>query len=65
IGNLENNDTERTALDDWESLLYVICWIGTYGFNLKTSVKSTDSAMPKSVLHRWLEGSMEDVASEK
>ncbi|KAJ1966609.1 hypothetical protein H4R35_006952, partial [Dimargaris xerosporica] len=42
IGTMENNDTKRTALDDWESLLYVICWVGTYGFNLKSSVTSTD-----------------------
>ncbi|KAJ2804637.1 hypothetical protein H4R20_002427, partial [Coemansia guatemalensis] len=24
IGNIENNDTQHTALDDWESLLYLI-----------------------------------------
>ncbi|KAJ1969266.1 hypothetical protein H4R35_006189 [Dimargaris xerosporica] len=65
IGNLENNDTERTALDDWESLLYLICWVGTYGFKPESYAKSTDSAVPKPKLHRWLEGSMEDVASEK
>ncbi|KAJ1750213.1 hypothetical protein LPJ79_003114 [Coemansia sp. RSA 1821] len=22
---------DRTALDDWESLLYVVCWVATYG----------------------------------
>ncbi|KAJ1981434.1 hypothetical protein H4R35_000732 [Dimargaris xerosporica] len=65
IGNLENNDTARTALDDWVSLLYVICWVGTYGFKPESSAKSTEPAAPKPKLHRWLEGSMEDAASEK
>ncbi|KAJ1980086.1 hypothetical protein H4R35_001260 [Dimargaris xerosporica] len=52
IGNLENNDTERTSLDDWESLLYVICWIGTYGFASSLSARPMDPAAPKPMLHR-------------
>ncbi|KAJ2850007.1 hypothetical protein IWW36_002235 [Coemansia brasiliensis] len=31
IANLENLDEDRTALDDWESLLYVVCWLATFG----------------------------------
>ncbi|KAI9472959.1 hypothetical protein BX667DRAFT_507988 [Coemansia mojavensis] len=31
IANLENLDMDHTALDDWESLLYVVCWVATYG----------------------------------
>ncbi|KAJ1977355.1 hypothetical protein H4R35_002332 [Dimargaris xerosporica] len=65
IGNLENNDTERTSLDDWESILYVICWAGTYGFALNPPAKPMDPAAPKPTLHRWLKGSTADVASEK
>ncbi|KAJ1972876.1 hypothetical protein H4R35_004434, partial [Dimargaris xerosporica] len=44
IGNLENNDTKRTALDDWESLLYVACWLGTYGLDEKARVSSMKRA---------------------
>ncbi|KAJ2547233.1 hypothetical protein EV175_005302, partial [Coemansia sp. RSA 1933] len=33
IHNLEAHESERTALDDWESLLYVICWLATFGIN--------------------------------
>ncbi|KAJ1964557.1 hypothetical protein H4R35_007137, partial [Dimargaris xerosporica] len=40
IGNLENNDTDRTALDDWESLLYVACWLGTYGLDEEARIGS-------------------------
>ncbi|KAJ2705292.1 hypothetical protein FB645_002542 [Coemansia sp. IMI 203386] len=39
INNLENNDTPRTVLADWESLIYTICWIGTYGYNSETRRK--------------------------
>ncbi|KAJ2776093.1 hypothetical protein H4R18_005856, partial [Coemansia javaensis] len=45
INNLENVDPFRhpasrnnavTALDDWESLIYILCWVGTLGWNSKT-----------------------------
>ncbi|KAJ2355189.1 hypothetical protein GGF43_002834, partial [Coemansia sp. RSA 2618] len=35
IANLLNLDTPRTELDDWESLLYVVCWLATVGINSK------------------------------
>ncbi|KAI9474380.1 hypothetical protein BX667DRAFT_515796 [Coemansia mojavensis] len=31
IANVEDLAEDRTALDDWESLLYVICWLATFG----------------------------------
>ncbi|KAJ1971627.1 hypothetical protein H4R34_005678, partial [Dimargaris verticillata] len=65
IGNLEGNDTPRTALDDWESLLYVICWLGTYGLDENERAESTQLAVPKPEIYRWLEGSMADVARTK
>ncbi|PIA14587.1 hypothetical protein COEREDRAFT_10190 [Coemansia reversa NRRL 1564] len=33
IGNLENSKVPRTSLDDWESLIYILCWLGTIGIN--------------------------------
>ncbi|KAJ2308512.1 hypothetical protein IWW55_000395 [Coemansia sp. RSA 2706] len=33
IGNLEQSSVKRTALDDWESLIYILCWLGTIGIN--------------------------------
>ncbi|KAJ1985269.1 hypothetical protein H4R34_000089 [Dimargaris verticillata] len=65
IGNLEGNDTDRTALDDWESILYLICWVGTYGFGRNTADDSQEPSKAKPKLHRWLEGTMEDVVGEK
>ncbi|KAJ2509697.1 hypothetical protein H4217_008219 [Coemansia sp. RSA 1939] len=34
INNLANSNVKRTQLDDWESLIYVLCWLGTTGINL-------------------------------
>ncbi|KAJ1973014.1 hypothetical protein H4R35_004353 [Dimargaris xerosporica] len=65
IGNLENNDTERTTLDDWESLLYVVCWLGTYGLDEKARVGSMKRGTPKLKIQQWLEGTMVDVANAK
>ncbi|KAJ2822089.1 hypothetical protein FBU31_004695, partial [Coemansia sp. 'formosensis'] len=33
VANLEGHPDQRTELDDWESLLYVLCWIATFGIN--------------------------------
>ncbi|KAJ2467050.1 hypothetical protein GGI03_001780 [Coemansia sp. RSA 2337] len=35
VPNLEGHPEQRTELDDWESLLYVLCWIATFGINDK------------------------------
>ncbi|KAJ2423937.1 hypothetical protein GGF47_003074, partial [Coemansia sp. RSA 2524] len=34
--NLENLQPKRTALDDWESIIYILCWLGTFGWNSDT-----------------------------
>ncbi|KAJ2748555.1 hypothetical protein GGI19_006066 [Coemansia pectinata] len=33
IRSLEDPGAVRTRLDDWESLLYLVCWLGTFGVN--------------------------------
>ncbi|KAJ2560369.1 hypothetical protein IW140_006664, partial [Coemansia sp. RSA 1813] len=35
INNLEGGKTEHSLLDDWESLLFILCWIGTYNWKKK------------------------------
>ncbi|KAJ1726108.1 hypothetical protein LPJ72_006447, partial [Coemansia sp. Benny D160-2] len=40
INNLEGGKIEHSLLDDWESLIYIICWIGTYGWKRQdTAIK--------------------------
>ncbi|KAJ1867948.1 hypothetical protein LPJ55_005919, partial [Coemansia sp. RSA 990] len=61
VGNLEGSPHNRTALDDWESLLYILCWLGTYGWNTATSRTDIGDLHIK----KWEEGSMENIAYEK
>ncbi|KAJ1661539.1 hypothetical protein EV178_006552, partial [Coemansia sp. RSA 1646] len=35
VNNLEGGKLEHSLLDDWESLIYILCWIGTYGWKKK------------------------------
>ncbi|KAJ1718320.1 hypothetical protein LPJ53_006577, partial [Coemansia erecta] len=35
VNNLEKNDNPRTRLDDCESVLYILCWIATFGLDTK------------------------------
>ncbi|KAJ2354870.1 hypothetical protein GGF43_003016, partial [Coemansia sp. RSA 2618] len=62
IGNLENNETERTALDDWESIIYMLCWIGTFGWNSNTRRAVSDKVLD---IDSWINGSIEMIAMAK
>ncbi|KAJ1673231.1 hypothetical protein EV182_005641, partial [Spiromyces aspiralis] len=67
--NLEDSPVKRTALDDWESLLYVICWLGTYGINEHTQRKedggSNDSELKKFTIREWRYGSFDEISLKK
>ncbi|KAJ1673638.1 hypothetical protein EV182_004846 [Spiromyces aspiralis] len=67
--NLEDSPVKRTALDDWESLLYVVCWLGTYGINEHTRRKKDgggdDSELKDLDIRRWRYGSFAKIASDK
>ncbi|KAJ1680396.1 Pre-mRNA-splicing factor 38A [Spiromyces aspiralis] len=63
--NLENSPVKRTALDDWESLLYVICWLGTYGINEHTRREEDDSKLKELEIRGWRYGSFAKIASGK
>ncbi|KAJ1975081.1 hypothetical protein H4R35_003312 [Dimargaris xerosporica] len=51
IGNPQGNYSKRTALDDWESLLYLICWLSTWGLKGdKSSSSPLHEFVPKAVI---------------
>ncbi|KAI9467833.1 hypothetical protein BX667DRAFT_214872 [Coemansia mojavensis] len=63
IGNLKNNGVDRTALDDWESIIYIICWLGTLSINMddqKLQMNPDDYEISK-----WRAGTPEKIAGEK
>ncbi|KAJ2389641.1 hypothetical protein H4S02_002264 [Coemansia sp. RSA 2611] len=63
IGNLEQSSVKRTALDDWESLIYILCWLGTIGINRddQTNVEIRSDL----TICRWRDGSAANVAKAK
>ncbi|KAJ2654149.1 hypothetical protein IWW48_006284 [Coemansia sp. RSA 1200] len=63
IANLLNLETERTALDDWESLLYVVCWLATVG--ICSNDRTTDADLERLQICRWRVGTLEIIADTK
>ncbi|KAJ2657401.1 hypothetical protein IWW48_004530 [Coemansia sp. RSA 1200] len=63
IANLLNLETERTALDDWESLLYVVCWLATVG--ICSNDRTTDTDLEGLPICRWRVGTLERIADTK
>ncbi|PIA12858.1 hypothetical protein COEREDRAFT_12105, partial [Coemansia reversa NRRL 1564] len=61
IANLENLPIERTVLDDWESLLYLICVMAFH------EVGSNDSIVYKArhPMRAWTEGESNDIGQAK
>ncbi|KAJ2359018.1 hypothetical protein IWW50_000276 [Coemansia erecta] len=73
IGNLLKTSVQKSELDDWESLLYVVCWLGVHGISkdaqvayrteIKTEHKDNESFKPP--LEKWEVGTFEQVANAK
>ncbi|KAJ2808818.1 hypothetical protein H4R20_000599 [Coemansia guatemalensis] len=62
IGNLEGSSVPQTALDDWESVIYILCWYGVFGLNSKTA---PDNPVSHPEIHRWIEGDVDQMAMAK
>ncbi|KAJ1859016.1 hypothetical protein LPJ73_001831, partial [Coemansia sp. RSA 2703] len=63
INNLNGQVDLVTGLDDWESVIYVLCWIGTYGFN--TSCRPDPADYGKFYIRKWYEDSLGDITRTK
>lgn len=63
IGSLEGLNCQRNELDDWESLLYLICCLGIYGIN--SIYRLTDVEKLKPRLGGWCMGSEKDIGQQK
>ncbi|KAJ2138254.1 hypothetical protein IW136_003199, partial [Coemansia sp. RSA 678] len=73
ICNLQNTKVQRSELDDWESLLYVVCWLGVHGVNRDEQVAyqqeinamCKDDEYYRPPLAKWKAGTFDDVAIAK
>ncbi|KAJ1998900.1 hypothetical protein GGI04_004801 [Coemansia thaxteri] len=62
INNLSGSDVQRTSLDDWESVLYLICWYATIGIEHGTRRRKELEELP---IMKWRTGKDRDVAEAK
>ncbi|KAJ2495386.1 hypothetical protein GGH96_006400, partial [Coemansia sp. RSA 1972] len=63
IANILNLDTPRTALDDWESLLYVVCWLATVG--ITSDHRVPDAELAEMPIRQWRTGTTKMIAQAK
>ncbi|KAJ1853809.1 hypothetical protein LPJ73_002575, partial [Coemansia sp. RSA 2703] len=63
INNLETKVELITGLDDWESALYMLYWIGTYGFNANLAPGSKE--LKELDMNSWCVGSLRKIAKTK
>ncbi|KAJ2511028.1 hypothetical protein H4217_007582 [Coemansia sp. RSA 1939] len=63
IHNLEGARGKRTALDDWESLLYLICWLATFGINSDDRDGMDDEIVEE--IDKWRYADMSTIARAK
>ncbi|KAJ1663212.1 hypothetical protein GGF38_003223, partial [Coemansia sp. RSA 25] len=63
LNNLSRSEVKRTSLDDWESMLYLLCLYATMGLE-KGNERSRDD-LEKLPIARWRKGGDVSVASAK
>ncbi|KAJ2806096.1 hypothetical protein H4R20_001818 [Coemansia guatemalensis] len=66
ISNLTKSNVERSELDDWESALYIVCWLGVHGVSEEDrnarAERIKDQPRELCAVEKWGLGSFEDVA---
>ncbi|KAJ1763497.1 hypothetical protein LPJ74_006799, partial [Coemansia sp. RSA 1843] len=67
VNNLEASKVIRTELDDWESIIYVLCWLGTFGVNAddEEEHKRPDNDFDSLNIEKWRIGTDKAVANAK
>ncbi|KAJ2799382.1 hypothetical protein H4R20_004466, partial [Coemansia guatemalensis] len=66
ISNLTKSNVERSELDDWESALYIVCWLGVHGVSEEDrdarAERIKDQPRELCAVEKWGLGTFEDVA---
>ncbi|KAJ2114089.1 hypothetical protein IW146_003362 [Coemansia sp. RSA 922] len=63
INNLSESDVERTSLDDWESMLCLICWFATLGTISGNYLD--DAELARLPIRRWRHDSTNGMITAK
>ncbi|KAJ2759090.1 hypothetical protein H4S06_002391 [Coemansia sp. BCRC 34490] len=64
VNNLEGEIKMHTVLDDWESLLYILCWLGTYGWRNKSRGDGVGPDIPQGGISARAENSKISVSHQ-
>ncbi|KAJ2041716.1 hypothetical protein H4S04_007625 [Coemansia sp. S16] len=63
INNLSGSLVEHTSLDDWESMLCVICWFATLG--TISGKRRGDGELARCPIGKWRQGSTDEMIAAK
>ncbi|KAJ2886869.1 hypothetical protein IWW38_005194 [Coemansia aciculifera] len=63
INNLGQSSVDRTSLDDWESMLSLVCWYATLG--TISGQRRTDDEMGSFPIGKWRTGNSNSICSAK
>ncbi|KAJ2738341.1 hypothetical protein GGI20_006290, partial [Coemansia sp. BCRC 34301] len=63
INNLRQSDVKRTSLDDWESMLCLVCWFATLG--TISGKRRADKELETLPISKWRTGSIAEIILAK
>ncbi|KAJ2833398.1 hypothetical protein GGI24_000867 [Coemansia furcata] len=65
LNNLTDSKVMRTSLDDWESMLYLLCWYATIGFGNNNERRLAEERLKNLPIARWRNGTMDTITRAK
>ncbi|KAJ2833377.1 hypothetical protein GGI24_000872 [Coemansia furcata] len=65
LNNLTGSKVMRTSLDDWESMLYLLCWYATIGFGNNDERRLAQKRLEKLPIAGWRYGTVNDIIRAK
>ncbi|KAJ2055947.1 hypothetical protein GGI17_006446 [Coemansia sp. S146] len=65
LNNLTCSNVKRTSLDDWESVLYLLCWYATIGFGTSEDRPEVQARLKDLDIARWRNGTLITITKAK
>ncbi|KAJ2886673.1 hypothetical protein H4R27_000462 [Coemansia aciculifera] len=65
LNNLTCSNVKRTSLDDWESVLYPLCWYATIGFGTSDDRSEMQARLKDLPIARWRNGTLVAIIDAK
>ncbi|KAJ2749714.1 hypothetical protein GGI19_005515 [Coemansia pectinata] len=65
LNNLTCSNVKRTSLDDWESVLYLLCWYATIGFGTSEDRSEVQARLKVLPIAQWRNGTLVTIIDAK